>query len=238
MKQSADRKPGAGQALFADPNIPERKRWVLVPSKAGAQQFMVKEGFPFVITPMIASMLLAYYGVWWAVGIAALLAGFMAYFFRDPYRKVPEETGIVVAAADGRVTRIDQDEAGPMISVFLSPLDVHINRAPIAGKITSVEYVRGRKGPATSNEASFTNERNSITIQDGRTTVICTQIAGILARRIVCWKKQGDEVELGEKFGLIKFGSRTDVKLPAGTAVTVKIGDRVTGGETIIARLP
>ncbi|MGD9587754.1 MAG: phosphatidylserine decarboxylase [Pyrinomonadaceae bacterium] len=210
----------------------------MVRRQGGVQLVMAKEGFPFVITPMIAAMLLAYLGIWWAAAILALLAGFMAFFFRDPYRNVPEEAGVVVAAADGRVTRIDRNDGGPTISVFLSPLDVHINRAPISGRITLVEYVKGRKGPATSNEASFTNERNSITIQDGQITVICTQIAGILARRIVCWKKQGDDVERGERFGLIKFGSRTDVKLPAGTTVAVEVGDRVTGGETIIARLP
>ena len=197
---------------------------------------MVKEGFPFVITPMIAAMLLAYFAVWWAAGILVLLAAFMAFFFRDPYRQVPTEPGIVVAAADGRVTRIDKNETGPTISVFLSPLDVHVNRAPIAGRIIAVEYIPGRKGPATSNDASFTNERNSITIRNDRITVTCTQIARILARRIVCWRKEGDDVELGEKFGLIKFGSRTELTLPAGTTVTVEVGDRVFGGETIIAR--
>lgn len=197
---------------------------------------MVKEGFPFVIAPMIAAMIFAYFGLWIFAGLLGLLALFMAYFFRDPVRRVPDDAGIVVSAADGRVTRIDENEAGKTVSVFLSPLDVHINRAPIAGKIIKVEYIRGKKAPATSNEASFTNERNSITIQNDKITVVCTQIAGIVARRIVCWRKEGDELALGEKYGLIKFSSRTDLLLPMNAVVAVKIGDRVVSGETIIAR--
>ena len=197
---------------------------------------MVKEGFPFVITPMIAAMIFAYFGIWIVAGVLVLLAAFMAYFFRDPYRLVPDEPGIVVSAADGRVTRIDENEHGKTISVFLSPLDVHINRSPIAGTITKVDYIPGKKAPATSNEASFTNERNSITIQNDAITVVCTQIAGIVARRIVCWPKVGDKLGLGDRYGLIKFSSRTDVLLPSNARIEVKLGDRVVGGETIIAR--
>lgn len=198
---------------------------------------MVKEGFPFVITPMIAALVLAYFQLWLFAGLLVLLAGFMAYFFRDPHRSIPEEEGIVVSAADGRVTRIDGDSAGKVVSVFLSPLDVHINRSPISGTVTKVEYTRGRKAPATSDKASFTNERNSITIENERSSVICTQIAGIVARRIVCWPKEGDHLTLGEKFGLIKFSSRTDVRLPSSAQVLVNVGDRVVGGVTVIARL-
>jgi len=199
---------------------------------------MAKEGFPFVIVPMIAAMIFAYFGLWIVAGFFVLLAGFMAYFFRDPFRRVPDEEGIVVSAADGRVTRIDENEAGKTVSVFLSPLDVHINRSPIAGTITKVEYVRGQKAPATSDQASFTNERNSITIQNDRLTVVCTQIAGIVARRIVCWPREGDKLELGERFGLIKFSSRTDLLLPHEVNIRVKVGEHVTGGETIIADVP
>lgn len=197
---------------------------------------MAKEGFPFVLVPMILALVFGYFQLWLVAALFALLAGFMAFFFRDPFRTIPSDEGIIVSAADGRVTRIDETEDGVTVSVFLSPLDVHINRAPIAGKITKVEYVRGRKAPATSNAASFSNERNSITIENEDLTVVCTQIAGILARRIVCWKKAGDEVELGEKFGLIKFSSRTDLLMPKNVVLAVKVGDRVKGGETIIAR--
>lgn len=199
---------------------------------------MAKEGFPFVITPIVIALIFGYFQIWIAAALFALLAGFMAYFFRDPFRRIPDEEGIVVSAADGRVTRIDEDDQGKTVSVFLSPLDVHINRSPIAGTITKIEYVRGRKAPATSDQASYTNERNSITIQNDRLTVVCTQIAGIVARRIVCWPKEGDNLELGERFGLIKFSSRTDLLLPHEVNIRVKVGEHVTGGVTIIAEVP
>ena len=174
----------------------------------------------------------------WILGSVFLaVALFMAFFFRDPRRTIPTDPNVVVSAADGRVARIDENENGKLVSVFLSPLDVHINRSPIAGRIEAIQYIRGRKTPAMSDEASMVNERNSLTIVGENMTVVCTQIAGILARRIVCWKKAGDTVELGEKFGLIKFGSRTDVTVPAGASIKVNVGDRVVGGETIIAEL-
>jgi phosphatidylserine decarboxylase len=205
---------------------------------------MVKEGIPFILATLIIAVFFAFL-YYWIGGIVPLLGiilfivltAFMAYFFRDPRRTVPGEAGIVVSAADGRVTRVEDRENGKFVSVFLSPLDVHVNRAPIAGKIIKVEYVKGKKSPATSNEASLINERNSLTIEGEKMTVVCTQIAGIVARRIVCWSKTGDNLELGEKFGLIKFSSRTDLLMPNEVEVLVKVGDRVTGGETIIARL-
>ena len=205
---------------------------------ARAAHFMVKEGFPFVITPIILALIFGFLGLWPVAVFFVLLTAFMAYFFRDPSRTIPDGDNIIVSAADGRVTRIDENETGKIVSVFLSPLDVHINRSPIAGRVTKVDYIRGKKAPATSNEASFSNERNSLTIEGVNMTVVCTQIAGIVARRIVCWSKEGDQLRLGERFGLIKFSSRTDLLMPAGVDVLVKIGDRVVGGETIIARLP
>jgi len=205
---------------------------------------MVKEGFPFVFgTIFIAAIfaLLYFYigGITFliAVSLFVLLAVFMVYFFRDPRRAIPGEDGVVVSAADGRVTRIEENENGKVVSVFLSPLDVHINRAPIAGRITKIEYIRGKKNPATSDRASLINERNSLTIEGEKMTIVCTQIAGIVARRIVCWSKEGDDLKLGEKFGLIKFSSRTDLLMPKNVEIMVEIGDKVVGGETIIGRL-
>lgn len=198
---------------------------------------MVKEGLPFILFPLAAAVVAYAVGFWVVSVLLLLLMIFMAYFFRDPKRNIPTEDDIVVSAADGKVTRIDEDEKGKLVSVFLSPLDVHINRAPIAGKIIDLEYVKGKKVPATRNDASFVNERNSITIQGEKMTVTCTQIAGIVARRIVCWNKQGDELALGQKYGLIKFSSRTDLLMPAEVELKVKLGDRVVGGETIIAKL-
>jgi phosphatidylserine decarboxylase len=199
---------------------------------------MVKEGFPFVIAPAIIALVFGFLQIWPAAAIFVVIALFMAYFFRDPHRNVPKGDNLIVSAADGRVTRVDEDTNGKVVSVFLSPLDVHINRAPIAGTITKVEYVKGKKIPATSDSSSLVNERNSITIKGERMTVVCTQIAGILARRIVCWNKQGDTLELGQKYGLIKFSSRTDLLMPSEVDIKVSVGDRVVGGETIIATLP
>ncbi len=198
---------------------------------------MAREGFPFVIVPFLIALVFGLLQIWWIAILFIAIALFMAFFFRDPDRKIPEDADVIVSASDGRVTRIEENENGKLISVFLSPLDVHINRAPIAGRVKKVIYKPGKKMPATSEQASHLNERNSLIIENERITVTCTQIAGILARRIVCWKKEGDNLEKGERFGLIKFGSRTDVLMPSSVEITVKVGDRVKGGETIIARL-
>jgi phosphatidylserine decarboxylase len=198
---------------------------------------MVKEGFPFVIVPIAIAIIFAFFQIWIGVIVFVALALFMAFFFRDPQRSIPSEANIIVSAADGKVTRIEDREDGKFVSVFLSPVDVHINRAPIAGKVVKVEQFQGKKAPATSNQASQTNERNSITIEGEKMIIVCTQIVGILARRIVCWSKEGDQLEIGEKFGLIKFGSRTDLLMPENVEIAVKIGDKVVGGETIIGRL-
>jgi phosphatidylserine decarboxylase len=165
----------------------------------------------------------------------------MAYFFRDPKRNPPDDPNVVVSPADGKVTRVSelapgQGNSSILISIFLSPLDVHINRSPIAGKITDVSYTKGKFLIATDERASLVNEQNALTIE-GNITVVCKQIAGILARRIVCWKHQGEVVALGERFGLIKFSSRTDVILPESVEVLVTTGMRVKGGTTIIGRL-
>jgi phosphatidylserine decarboxylase len=199
---------------------------------------MVKEGLPFVIIPLLFAVVSAFFG-WWIFAVLFVgLTFFMAFFFRDPQRIAPTEANIIVSAADGKVTRIEEDrEGGKFVSVFLSPVDVHINRAPIAGTVTRVELFQGKKAPATSNNASQTNERNAITIEGEKMTVVCTQIVGILARRIVCRSKVGDHLRLGEKYGLIKFGSRTDLLMPKNVEIAVEVGDKVVGGETIIGRL-
>lgn len=198
---------------------------------------MVKEGLPFIIVPLLLAVVCAVFNYWIIAALFVALALFMMYFFRDPQRTIPTDADIIVSAADGKVTRIEDREEGKFVSVFLSPVDVHINRAPIAGKVVKVELLQGKKAPATSNDASQTNERNVMTIQGENMTVVCTQIVGILARRIVCWSKAGDKLELGEKYGLIKFGSRTDLLMPKNVEILVEVGDRVVGGETIIARL-
>ncbi len=181
-------------------------------------------------------------GFWPVAIFFGLVAAFMAYFFRDPHRQSPADPGVVVAPADGLVTRVgpidaDNPRSATLVSIFLSPLDVHINRAPIAGIITDVSYTGGKFLMATDEKASLVNEQNALTIEGEKITVVCKQIAGILARRIVCWKQAGERVELGERFGMIKFSSRTDILLPEKVEVLVAKGNRVKGGTTIIGRI-
>jgi phosphatidylserine decarboxylase len=210
---------------------------------------MVKDGYAWVLVPLAAGLAagLLYLFYWPALPLLALavvlllVTAFMAYFFRDPRRAVPSEAGLVVSPADGKVTRVeklsaDGAESPTVVSIFLSPFDVHVNRAPIAGEVVDVTYTKGRFVAATSDNASLVNEQNALTIKGERMTVVCKQIAGVLARRIVCWKRPGDSLELGERFGLIKFGSRTDLVLPHDVEVLVRVGERVSGGVTIIGR--
>ena len=166
----------------------------------------------------------------------------MAYFFRDPKRIPPQDPNVVVAPADGRVTRVksvarENEEPATLVSIFLSPFDVHINRSPIAGHVLDIRYSPGRFLMATNEQASEVNEQNALVIEGEKVTVICKQIAGILARRVVCWTRKGDNLALGQRFGMIKFSSRTDVILPANVNVTISEGSRVTGGVTVIGRI-
>lgn len=176
-------------------------------------------------------------GYWYVAAVLLIVVLFMAFFFRHPRRVPPTDPDVVVSPADGRVTRVEPKPDGTVISIFLSPFDVHINRSPIPGKIVDMLYSRGRFLMATNEQASLVNEQNALTIEGERITVVCKQIAGILARRIVVWKRAGDYVGLGEPFGMIKFSSRTDVMLPENVTVTVKKGQRVRGGITVIGRI-
>jgi len=198
---------------------------------------IVKESIPYIVVPVLLAAAAAVLGFWYVAGIFFLVALFMAFFFRDPKREPPSDPDIVVSPADGKVTRVGAVESGTVVSIFLSPLDVHINRSPIRGKIVDVLYSPGKFLMATNEKASLVNEQNALTIQGEKITVVCKQIAGILARRIVCWKARGDSLGLGERFGMIKFSSRTDVLLPANVHVTVKEGQRVRGGTTVIGRI-
>lgn len=203
---------------------------------------MLRDGIPFVLIPLAAALLAALTGYWYIAAPLLLLALFMASFFRDPERASLSDADLVVAPADGRVTRVaqiipDDPESPQVVSIFLSVFDVHVNRAPIAGEITDVAYTKGRFMIATREEASVVNEQNALTIKGEQMTVVCKQIAGVLARRIVCWKRKGERVGLGERFGLIKFSSRTDLVLPAEVDISVRVGDRVRGGVSIIGRL-
>ena len=202
---------------------------------------IVKESIPYIVVPALLAAAAAVLGYWYVAAFLFLVALFMAFFFRDPKRIPPTDPDVVVSPADGKVTRIgpatpDADSL-TVISIFLSPFDVHINRSPIPGKIVDVRYSPGKFLMATNEKASLVNEQNALTIQGEKITVVCKQIAGILARRVVCWKVKGDNLSLGERFGMIKFSSRTDVLLPANVKLMVKEGQRVRGGTTVIGRI-
>ena len=203
---------------------------------------IAREGIVYILVPGAVTVLLLILGLWLIAIPFAIVTAFMAYFFRDPKREPPKDPHLVVSPADGRVTRVKRIEEGNqqsamLVSIFLSPLDVHINRAPIAGEITNVAYTRGKFLMATDENASLVNEQNALTIRGEKITVVCKQIAGILARRIICWKQAGERVSLGERFGLIKFSSRTDILLPPQVEVLVEQGARVRGGVTVIGRI-
>jgi phosphatidylserine decarboxylase len=203
---------------------------------------IAREGFIYVGIPAVIAVVLFALGLWPVALVFLALCVFMLYFFRDPRRVPPTDPDVVVSPADGRVTRVsrlspESETSSTLVSIFLSPLDVHINRAPIGGRITNVSYTNGKFLMATDERASLVNEQNALTIEGNEISLVCKQIAGILARRIVCWKKTGDAVALGERFGLIKFSSRTDVILPANVSVTVAPGMKVQGGTTIIGRI-
>lgn len=208
--------------------------------KLVGQKIMVRDGIPFVTVPIVLAMIPILFGYWWAAIPFLLIAGFMAYFFRNPRRSIPLTPGIVLAPADGRVTLVrpaGTDNSESLVSIFLSPFDVHINRAPIAGEIVDIAYKKGKFVMATKEESRDLNEQNRLTIKGDQMVVHCTQIAGVLARRIVCWKRRGERVECGERFGMIKFGSRTDLLMPPEVEIVVQPGTRVRGGETIIGKI-
>jgi len=202
-------------------------------------------GWPFIGGAAVLAGLLWWAGYSGAAAAAALAGVFCLFFFRDPERRVQPGLNEVLSPADGRVVVAGAAEprAAPpgewqQISIFLSPMDVHVNRLPVSGRVTRVEYRPGRFLPAYRADAASENERNEIWIDHGGWTVVCRQVVGILARRVVCRVKPGAEVEAGDRFGIMKFGSRMDVFLPLEATLRVAAGDRVRAGVTVLAVLP
>lgn len=202
-------------------------------------------GFPFIIGALALAALSGTLVAWVLAIPFVILGAFFAFFFRDPERVAPADApDVVLAPADGRVL-----VAGPAIaasapagawqqvSIFLSPVDVHVNRIPVAGRVTRVTYTPGRFLPAYRDDAGSTNERSEIWIDHAGATIVARQVVGILARRVVCRVQNGAEVRAGERYGIMKFGSRMDVFLPVTATIRVKVGDVVRGGETVIAVL-
>lgn len=208
------------------------------------KSIIVKDGFNLIgITFLIALAIGYFYSVKLAV-IPFVLAVFFMFFFRNPKRDIPQDPNILVSPADGKVMDVTEEYEEDFLSqkckkvtIFLSVFDVHVNRAPMAGKITFREYICGGFLPAYKDNVGFVNERHSICIDNGKFSVVVTQIAGLLARRIVSWTKLGDTVEKGQLYGMIKFGSCTEIFVPENVEICVKKGDRVKGGESIIGRV-
>jgi phosphatidylserine decarboxylase len=209
---------------------------------------MLRDAYPFLVLLGALAVVAALLG--WAVApgfyvaavIFLLLTLFVAYFFRNPERAAPDDQSLVVSPADGRVVIVRpldpaDPQAGTFVSIFLSVFDVHVNRSPIAGRIVDVKYQAGKFLNAMSHHSSAENEQNVVTVENDKLRVVFKQIAGVIARRIVFWKKVGDSLALGERVGLIKFGSRTDLHLPPQVSVTVRQGEKVVGGVTIIGKV-
>ena len=202
---------------------------------------MVRDGYYYALALIVAAILLG----WltrpaWAI-LPCLLAVFFLWFFRDPERTIPQDPGAVVSPADGKVTDVSTVTVGNQqqtrVSIFLSVIDVHVNRSPIAGVVRDVRYQHGQFLNAMNAVCADKNEQNIVTMEGDGQRVVFKQIAGLLARRIVFYPKVGDRLERGQRVGLIKFGSRTDLLLDASARMNVKVGDRVKGGSSILAYL-
>lgn len=199
---------------------------------------MVKEGYWYGLPLVLVAGGLVGFGLYIAGAFFMIVALLVLNFFRDPERNVPSDPSALVSPADGRIVQIAEEslDGRPLrrVSIFMSPLDVHVNRSPIAGTVRDVSYKKGSFRIASAERASVENEQNVFTVEGEQGAVVVRQIAGLLARRIVFWKNPGDQLARGERVGLIKFGSRVDVLLAPEVELRVKVGDHVTAGSSIL----
>jgi len=205
---------------------------------------MVKEGYAFGFPPLVAGLAALLFQTPWTIALGVLfiaLGLFVFYFFRDPERSIPAGVDEVVSPGDGRVVVVTEEayagRPGKRVSIFLAIWNVHVNRAPAAGTIRKLEYKPGKFLAAWAEKASLENEQNVFTLASEHGEIVFKQIAGWVARRVVSWKKQGDAVARGERVGLVRFGSRVDLWLPENAEITVKVGESVKGGSTVVARM-
>lgn len=201
---------------------------------------IAREGFPFILISFLFTIISACFSIIWLTILLALITIFIVCFFRNPERTFRDEENLVICPADGKVIRIEDVNVQGVISgqfkkisIFMNVFNVHVNRTPYDGVVEKIAYHAGKFLSADLDKASAENERNQIMIRthDGR-CIWVVQIAGLIARRIVCWTNEGDRLQKGERFGLIRFGSRVEVFLPPDSRITVKLGDKVTAGQT------
>ena len=206
--------------------------------------FIVKDGYIYVgVSLVLAAIVYYFFGAYWAV-IPVVLALYFAYFFRDFHRSMPYDPNILYSPADGTVMGIEEifddeylNEPALKLTIFLSVFNVHTNRAPLDGEIKYQRYTCGQFVPAYEKNAPFENERHAVGVDNGRIRFLVIQVAGLLARRIVSWVTVGHELKQGETYGMIKFGSSTELIVPRNVEITVKKGDKVTGGITVVGRV-
>ena len=203
------------------------------------------EGYPFIVFSLVVTVFVAFLGVGWLTIPFVFITLFIVWFFRNPERSFQDEEKVLISPADGKVIKIEDVEVNgtisgrfKKISIFMGVLNVHVNRAPYSGKIDTINYHEGKFFSANLDKASLDNERNEVMIrtEDGR-PVWMVQIAGLIARRIVCWVNVGTNIKKGERFGLIRFGSRVEVYLPEDSRISVKLGDKVKAGQTFLGYL-
>lgn len=206
--------------------------------------FFAKEGWAVIAGTLIAAALVQFFVGGFVALLVWVAAFFVLQFFRDPAREMSEDPNAVVSPVDGRVIKIEQvvcpytNEPATMISIFMNVFNVHSQKAPVEGRIEKIEYFKGRFFNAALDKASEQNERNAVTVVTPAGDHVCfVQIAGLVARRVLCYKMIGETVTRGERYGFIRFGSRVDVYLPLKAAVTVSIGQKVTGVSSVIAHL-
>ncbi|KQC09107.1 MAG: phosphatidylserine decarboxylase [Smithella sp. SDB] len=202
-------------------------------------------GYPFIILSLATTVFIAFFGIGWLTILFAFVTFFIIWFFRNPDRYFQEEEKVVISPADGSIIKIEDVEVNgtisgkfKKISIFMNVLNVHVNRAAYAGEIEAINYHEGKFFSANLDKASLDNERNEIKIrtEDGR-FIWVVQIAGLIARRIVCWVNIGNKVQKGERIGMIRFGSRVEVFMPPDSRISVKLKDKVKGGETVLGYL-
>jgi phosphatidylserine decarboxylase len=206
------------------------------------KEYMVKEGYYFGVPPLLLGIVAMVFQ-WWMLGVLLTALGLFCFsFFRDPERIISSDPGVIVSPADGRVVVITEEEnagrPGTRISIFLAIWNVHVNRSPAAGVITKLDYRPGKFQAAWNTTASTQNEQNVFTLATEHGNIEFKQIAGLIARRVVSWKKPLEAVSKGERIGLVRFGSRVDLWVPQSSELLVKIGDNVQGGSSILARWP